>query len=38
MAQARFELENEIIQEDVLFHFDEKEEDALYAAKPWKKE
>ena len=38
MAEQRWELENEIIQEDIIFSFDEAEEDRLYAAKPWKKE
>lgn len=38
MALQRFELENEIIDESNLFHFDETEIDKLYKAKPWKKE
>jgi COP9 signalosome complex subunit 5 len=38
MAQAKFELDNEIIQEEELFAHDEQEEDRLYAAKPWKKD
>jgi len=38
MAQKRFELENEIIEEEQLYHFDEAEVDKLFADKPWKKE
>ena len=38
VALKRFELENEIIDEQELYHFDEAEVDALFAQKPWKKE
>lgn len=38
MALQRFELENEIIEENDLYYFDENEIDELYKAKPWKKE
>jgi hypothetical protein len=38
MALQRFELENEIIEENELFYFDENEIDELYKLKPWKKE
>jgi hypothetical protein len=37
-ALQRFELENEIIDENDLYFFDETEIDRLYAQKPWKKE
>jgi hypothetical protein len=38
VALKRFELENEIIDEQELYHFDEAEVDKLFAEKPWKKE
>ena len=38
MAQKRFELENEIIEEEQLYHFDEAEVDKLFKERPWKKE
>ena len=36
-ALQRFEMENEIIQEDTLYFFDENEVDKLFEQKPWKK-
>ena len=38
VAQQRFELENEVIEEEQLYHFDEEEVDKLFKEKPWKKE
>ena len=38
MAQQRFELENEILDEEVIFNFDEAEVDRLFDTKPWRKE
>ena len=38
MAQKRFELENEIVEEEKLYHFDEAEVDKLFKEKPWKKD
>jgi len=37
MMQKRFELENEVI-EDQLYHFSEEEVDRLFEQKPWLKE
>lgn len=38
IALKRFELENEIVEENALYHFDQDESDRLYKEKPWKKE
>ena len=38
MAQKRFELENEIIEEEALYHFDDAEVERLFKERPWKKE
>jgi COP9 signalosome complex subunit 5 len=37
MALNRFEMENEVIKEEELYHFDEDEADRLFNEKPWKK-
>ena len=37
MAQATFMLENEVIDDKELYHFDEGENDKLFDNKPWKK-
>lgn len=37
MAQKRFELENEIIDEEKTYHFNEEELQKVLAEKPWKK-
>ena len=36
IALKRFELENEIVEENALYHFDEEESNRLYKTKPWK--
>ena len=37
VAQKRFELENEIIDEEKIYHFNEEELQKVLAEKPWKK-
>ena len=37
-AKMKFELENDVIDENELFQFDENEANELYQAKPWKKD
>ena len=37
MAQQTFMLENEVIDDKELYHFDEGENDKLFKDKPWKK-
>jgi hypothetical protein len=37
VARQRFELENEIVQEEDLFKFDEAENERLFKEKPWRK-